>query len=202
VRYASGEIENNLVYKNNSAGIRFGWENTGDPHITHIRNNTVVSNGKGGIVYDDLAGAFDDSPGGEPPAPLTVRNNIAAHNEKGGIRACFDNTEGSEERDYNLVYSNNGTGESDCGWPDTLSMRCLNKNFGGCGGKWNEPGVTPRIVTDGPNNMVSDPEFVNTASDDYRLDATSIAIGAGDDGNDLGAYGGDYPVDDSEIPGP
>jgi hypothetical protein len=100
----------------------------------------------------------------------------------------------SEERDYNLVYSNNGTGETDCGWPDSINMRCANKNFGGCGGKWNLPGP-PRILPDGPNNNIADPQFVDKDSDDYQLQVGSPAENAGDDNLDMGAYGGSDPLD-------
>jgi parallel beta-helix repeat protein len=194
VRHASGTIYNNLIYRNHRAGIRFG------DYITEIINNTVVSNGTadagGGVVYDDLAGEVDDPPAGVPPAPLLIRNNISAYNVKSGIRACFTNTVDSEERDYNLVYSNNGTGETDCGWPDSINMRCANKNFGGCGGKWNLPGP-PKILPDGPNNNIADPLFVNTTpgNEDYHLQAGSPAENAGDDNLDMGAYGGSDPLD-------
>jgi hypothetical protein len=177
VRHASGTIENNLVYENHRGGIRFGWENQTDDHITNIRNNTAVGNGTddrgGGIIYDDLAGAVNDQASGTPPAPLNIRNNICTDNEKAGIRACFTNTEGSEERDYNLAYDNNGTGETDCGYPDSLIMSCTNKNFGGCGGKWN-PSPPPPVILDGSNNIIGDPLFA-------------------DEG--MGAYGGSYPID-------
>ena len=89
-------------------------------------------------------------------------------------------------------------------------MSCVNKNFGGCGGKWNLPGP-PAILIDGPNNIVADPLFVNRGVD-YHLQSTadgypqnSPAIDVGDTtyGNDvslppgegtstidMGAYGG------------
>jgi parallel beta-helix repeat protein len=198
VRHASGTIRENLIYGNHRAGIRFGWENAGDPHITQITNNTVVNNGDadsgGGIVYDDLAGAVDDPPAGDPPGVLDIRNNIAAYNEKGGIRACFDNT--GEERDYNLAYANNGTGETNCGYPDSLDKRCANKNFGGCGTLWN-PTPPPWVILDGSHNIIEDPLFedIRSGHEDYHLQTGSPAIDAGDDGLDMGAYGGSDPID-------
>ncbi len=207
VRHASGTIENNLVYENHRGGIRFGWENQMDDHITDIKNNTVVGNGSatydmgGGIIYDDLAGEVNDAPSGIPPAPLNIRNNISTHNQKAGIRACFTNTEGTEERDYNLAYANNGTGETDCGYPDNLIMSCTKQNFGGCGGIWN-PSPPPPILMDGPNNIIAPPLFKDIANDNYHLQRVSEgdpqdspAINAGDDNTDMGAYGGDYPID-------
>jgi parallel beta-helix repeat protein len=211
--HASGTISNNLVYNNSRAGIRFSGDNvspyevfTSSWGITEIKNNTVVDNGGvltgedigGGIVYDafyEAAGDFEDPTIGVPPAPLLIRNNISAYNVKSGIRACFTNTVDSEERDYNLVYSNNGTGETDCGWPDSINMRCANKNFGGCGSKWNLPGP-PRILPDGPNNIIGDPLFANISpgNEDYSLLPGSPAEGAGDDNLDMGAYGGTDPI--------
>ncbi len=190
VRHMPGTIYNNLVYNNYKGGIRFG------DYITEIINNTVVGNGNatgGGIAYDDLAGAVNANAAGVPPAPFPeIKNNISAYNVTAGIRACFDNT--GEERDYNLVYSNNGTGATDCGWPDSINMRCANKNFGGCGGKWNLPGP-PKILPDGANNNIADPLFVEKDDDDYQLQSGSPAEGAGDDDFDMGAYGGSDPLD-------
>jgi hypothetical protein len=200
VRHVSGTIGNNLIYRNHRGGIRFGWEDVLDNSITDIYNNTVVNNGTadfgGGIIFDDLAGAVNDPPAGVPPAPLLIRNNICAYNEKGGIKACFTNTVDSEERDYNLVYSNNGTGETNCGYPDSLNKRCANKNFGGCGAMWN-PLPPPFVIMDGPNNIIGDPLFVDIApgQEDYHLQALSPALNAGDDGFDMGAYGGSDPLD-------
>lgn len=199
VRHASGSIDNNLVYENLRGGIRFG------DYITAIVNNTTAQNGQsglgGGIIYDDLPGAVNDPAAGDPPAPLNITNNIGVYNEKAGIRACFSNTEGAEERDYNLVYANNGTGETDCGYPDSLIMSCTNKQFGGCGGKWN-PSPPPNILLDGSHNIIADPLFKDMGNDDFRLQRVidgdpfdSPAIGTGVGGVDLGAYGGSYPID-------
>jgi parallel beta-helix repeat protein len=198
VRHASGTIYNNLVYNNYKGGIRFG------DYITEIVNNTVVGNGNaagGGIAYDDLAGAVNAPVAGVPDDPLLILNNISVYNVTAGIRACFDNTEGSEERDYNLVYANNGTGETNCGYPDRLNKRCANKNFGGCGSMWN-PTPPPWVILDGPNNMIADPLFKDMVGNDYRLQRVSEGdsndspgIDAGDDGFDMGAYGGSEPID-------
>jgi hypothetical protein len=209
VRHASGTIENNLVYENHRGGIRFGWENETDDHITAIKNNTVVSNGEnslgGGIIYDDLAGAVNAQPEGALPGQLVIRNNISAYNETAGLRvgnmpsgntACPDNDDydSGKYRDYNLLYSNNGTGADDCGYPDSLIMSCVNQNFGGCGGIWN-PDPPPYVILEAPNNIIGDPLFTNIGGHDYTLQGSSPAKNAGDDGEDMGAYGGSYPID-------
>jgi parallel beta-helix repeat protein len=202
VRHAAGTIENNLVYNNGKAGIRFGdW-------ITEIINNTVVNNGNdtndqgGGIIYDELDELHTDPPSGVPPAPLLILNNISAHNQKAGIRACFDNTPGFEERDYNLVYQNNGRTDN-CGWYTfggisyVDDLRCANMQFGGCGAHVPRP-----LEMDGPHDIIANPMFVDLTpgSEDFHLQATSPAENAGDDESDMGAYGGAFPIDDLEIP--
>jgi parallel beta-helix repeat protein len=211
VRHATGTIYNNLVYENHRGGIRFGdW-------IDEIINNTVADNGDaindqgGGIIYDDISAGdgVNDPPAGDPPAALDIRNNICAYNQKAGIRACFTNTPGSEERDYNLVYSNNGTGATDCGWYTDSGISyvtvgnfgCANKQFGGCGADFSGP---PHAL-EGPHDIISNPEFENRAADDYRIKSTSPAVDAGDTSYgidvsippgvgtliiDMGAYGG------------
>jgi parallel beta-helix repeat protein len=201
VRHADGSIYNNLVYENHRGGIRFGdW-------IDEIINNTVADNGNatedrgGGIIYDYInAGhGVNDQPAGTPPAALDIRNNICAYNEKAGIRACFDNT--GLERDYNLLYSNNGTGATDCGWGTGVYVRnCVNMNYGGCG----LTDSLPWTMLD-PNDILAAPQFENRAGDDYRIQSSSPAVDAGDTsyGNDvsippgvgtltidMGAYGG------------
>jgi hypothetical protein len=211
VRHASGVIENNLVYGNSRGGIRFG------DYVTEIINNTVANNGQngvgGGIIYDDLAGAVNAQPGGTlndspnfPPDPL-IRNNISAFNEKTGLRCggngygCPENPDypgdplGDKYRDFNLLYSNNGTGAYDCRWDASYpDKRCVNKNYGGCGldGSWNKYN---------PNDIMADPRF-GDGDNIYTLKSDSPAKNAGDDGNDLGAYGGSDPMDDDNVPMP
>ncbi len=205
VRHANGSIYNNLVYENHRGGIRFGdW-------IDEIINNTVADNGNstddrgGGIVYDDISAgdAINAIPAGDPPAALDIRNNICAYNEKAGIRACFDNT--GLERDYNLVYFNNGMTD-DCGWY-TLGgvsyvgdLICANMQYGGCGADIPVP-----LAMEDPHDMIANPIFEDRTTDDYRIKSTSPAVDAGDTsyGNDvsippgvgtltidMGAYGG------------
>ena len=213
VRHADGTIYNNLVYENHRAGIRFGdW-------IDEIVNNTVSDNGDdngtpgdqsddrgGGIIYDDISAgdAVNDPPEGAIPNPnVLIRNNILAFNVTTGLRvgnmpsgltSCPDNPDrdnpaaGDKYRDYNLVYANNGTGETDCGWPDSLIRRCANQQYGGCGADVDSFDLSY------PNDMIADPLFFDRAGDDYQLQAGSPAKGAGDDGNELGAYGGQDPI--------
>ena len=119
-----------------------------------------------------------------------------------GLTSAYELTKSGHQVVVYEAADKTGGLASSRGWPGSLIMSCLNKNFGGCGGKWNAPGQQPRILMDGLNNMVSEPEFVNAASDNYQLLGTSIAISAGDDGNVLGAYGGEYPINDAEIPSP
>jgi len=69
--------------------------------------------------------------------------------------------------------------------------------YGGCGAH------TPRpLEMDDPHDIIADPVFesITPGSEDFHLKAGSPAINAGDDGDDMGAYGGIYYIDDSEIP--
>ncbi len=227
VRHADGTIYNNLVYQNHRGGIRFGdWideiiNNTvcdnGNDNGTSANPDDDIG---GGIVYDDISAgdAVNDPPEGAlPNTNVLIRNNISAFNvtpgfrvgeEPSGLTSCPDNPDrnnpvlGDKYRDYNLVYANNGTGETDCNWslPDTLVMSCAEKQYGGCGADWVS---YPNLLY--PNDLIADPLFANVGNDDYRLctsegvpdgscSGASPAIGAGDDGNDMGAYGGQYPI--------
>lgn len=183
VRHASGTIENNMVYENKRAGIRFG------DHITAIKNNTVVSNGDellirgGGIIYDDLAGAVDDAAAGQSPAAIPIQNNITTLNATAGIRDGYCQSIKpvlNTLRDYNLLYMNNQWKYTNPTFPPP--------NLGGC---W-----------DNINEQFTDPLFKDMGADDYRLqrisegDANdSPGLNAGSDATDLGAWGGTYPLD-------
>ena len=54
----------------------------------------------------------------------------------------------------------------------------------------------------GETLLFADPVFEDMDNDDYHLDpvAPSPAIGAGMGGADMGAYGGDFPIVDADIP--
>ena len=85
--------------------------------------------------------------------------------------------------------------------------------FGGCGAH-----VPTPLAMDGPHDIIADPVFVSITlgSEDFQLQDGSPAIDGGDPDpmyddlyfppskgtvrNDMGAYGGTYPIDDSEIP--
>jgi hypothetical protein len=179
VRHADGVIYNNLVYRNHRGGIRFG------NYIDEIVNNTVVGNGEngmgGGIIYDDLLGAVNDPPAGDPPNDIPIKNNICVDNEKAGIRTGVSLCMNS--RDYNLLCRNNGITVDTCG----TSQYCIRRNLGGCYKNYNE--------------IFANPLFVDLANDNYHLQrksegypADSPAIDAGDDSNDMGAYGGSDPI--------
>ncbi len=191
VRHASGIIKNNLVYENARGGIRIGKD------ITEVINNTVVWNGfnntyGGGIVYDDpTTGALNAQPDriyNDPTLPL-IKNNICAFNKKAGIGVVFDNS--GYERNYNLLYDN---------W---YGETILGYNYGDC--SWTGwPGCKKRQIGGSwpvaPNEIFGDPLFVDMVSDDYHLDVGSPAIGTGEGGVDMGAYGGPDAIDDNDFP--
>lgn len=196
LRHADGVIENNLIYKNNFAGIRFGnW-------VDSITHNTIVANGTdlrgGGIVYDNLAGEVGAEPEDAPAVPILIRNNILVANARAGINAGTRSTAGATcddwigYRDYNLYSANNGTVDT-CADVDPM---CWRKQIALC---WPNGG-----------EIFVAPEFVDAGADDYRLQIISPAVDAADpafpdDGSlppgvgnvsaDMGAYGGPHGID-------
>ncbi len=202
VDHASGAITNNLVYDNSEAGIRFSGKNVGgfEPFgvrwgITEVSNNTVSDNGKAGIVYDNInyypwctgfyKGSDADNDGYRDftdiprmyrlddidPTTITMLNNIVTWNDAIGLR---DSTcDPSPFRDYNLLYSNNAD------WAVVINND-EKAQYGSC--EKNE------------KDLIWTPEFEDRANRDYHLGAGSAAIGYDFHGNDLGAYGGDYPI--------
>lgn len=221
VRHASGVIENNLVYKNGRGGIRFGES------ISEIRNNTVVANGQsgqgGGIVYHDASAGLTGTPSGTASSTTVIRNNISTDHPDAGLRVggapdgdpcpdVLDYGDGGKYRDFNLIYANypwndvfNRDNPEDCGWFQdsgvgyTTDMSCTQQQYGGCGAHFASGGPSA-FALDGPSDMMADPEFLNPGADNYQLGEGSPAEEAGDDDNDLGAYGGGYPIVDAEIP--
>ncbi|MCK5232330.1 MAG: right-handed parallel beta-helix repeat-containing protein, partial [Desulfobulbaceae bacterium] len=182
VRHADGAICNNLVYKNYKGGIRFG------DYIYEIINNTVVGNGEngsgGGIVYDELAGDVNASPTGCAPIGIEIKNNISTDNEMASIfvKICSDNScPSSLERDYNLLSRNFGWDDNPaCIGSLPQSNKCKFQQLAGCSAN--------------PNEIIADPLFVDPDNDDYHLQSGSPAKEAGDDLNDMGAYGGLDPI--------
>jgi len=197
VRHASGVIENNLVYNNNTGGIRYGdW-------ITAINNNTLVANGYGaqrgaGIVFDDLAGAVNADPEGSPTTPFPMRNNILVDNYNAGINngTLFTSGESCGDwvglREYNLYSQNNGA-----------STGCHGSSFPFC--YFTQTALC--TFNDGESNAA--PNFVDVANHDYRLMSSSVAVdaaspstandaslppGQGTLDADMGAYGGPTPI--------
>jgi parallel beta-helix repeat protein len=198
--HASGVISNNLVYDNARSGIRFSG-NTISPYypfnapwgITEISSNTVADNGSfvtefgenrgGGIIYDDISITTDPDTGlarnffdrpiwNDAQDPRVIKNNIAAWNMKAGIRDATC----SDLRDYNLYYSNN------------TKLTFVPAQTGGC-----VQGSPPNF-TGNPDEIFANPLFVDHAGRDYHLQPGSPGTGAGDDGNDMGAYGGSDPI--------
>ena len=213
VRAATATIKNNVIYKNNRAGIRVG------DYAVEISNNTLVANGNvsddmgGGIVYDSqINTCMDCMPSGTLGSPIPVKNNIIAYTEKAAFMGLgFTNTLGSEERDYNLIYDNNPGAwwmTADCGYVaaggdyDTglIDFKCLGGQYGFPDVLYWDPDDSDpnRILkTVDPNDILDNPDFVDmtTGSEDYQLDTGSPGIGAGEGPTDMGAWGGADPMD-------
>ena len=198
-----------MIYKNNQADIRVG------DYVTEISNKTVVSNGNatagmgGGIVYDSMANVeFDTMTSGTLGIPVSVKNNITAYTEKAALIGLgFTNTLGSEERDYNLIYSNNPGAwwwTEDCGYVaaggDYSTMQIDFKWLAGQYGfqplYWAYDPVKT-LKTYDPNDILDDPLFesMTTGTEDYQLGTGSPGIGAGEDATNMGAWVGADPMD-------
>jgi hypothetical protein len=179
----------------------------------------VVLNGTndigGGIIYDDFnTGALKDPPDGTCPVSTVITNNIIAYSEKAGLRTGGEGypCPATPVHDYNLLYANypwndifNRDNDADCGWFEdggvayATDMSCTQQQYGGCGAHFESGGPSP-IVLDGPHDIMADPKFQDMDADNYQLQGISPAKNAGDDGNDMGAYGGSDPMVDSQIP--
>ena len=186
--HASGTINNNLVYNNNKGGIRFSGNDIApyEPFgaawgITALSNNTVADNGSvvdgiqfgAGIVYDDInilnpdgtTREFFDSPlNNRDQGPRFIHNNIVASNAATGIKDGTDCA--TTVRDYNLYYLNR-------------NMEVVMAQLGGCSPLNN-------------GEFIGDPLFVDRI--EYRLQPDSPAKDKGNDGWDMGAYGGNDPI--------
>ncbi len=197
--HASGVITNNLVYNNSRSGIRYSGDNSA-PYapfntpwgITEIINNTVVNNGShvsaddnrgGGIVYDDINTTVDEETGlarnfydhpvrDDTQGPVTIKNNIAAWNIMAGIRDAVCGA----PRAYNLYYNNNGR------------LTFVPAQTGGCFHG------DPPDFTGNTGEIFADPLFVDRTGEDFHLQPGSPAGNSGDDGTDMGAYGGSDPL--------
>jgi parallel beta-helix repeat protein len=188
--HASGTISNNLVYSNTRSGIRFSGNDVSpyEPFdiswgISALTNNTVTDNGSvidgtrrgGGIVYDDITVTTNDD-GTErlfDAWPLYngelgtrfIQNNILAYNTTAGVRDAYCQV----ERDYNNYYFNYGY--------ETLT----HAQVGGC-------------FSLNPNESIADPKFVDRTGEDFHLQTDSPAKNSGNDGTEMGAYGGSDPL--------
>ena len=191
----------------------------GDPWgVTAIEHNTVVNNGSyvedieedrgGGIVYDAIYVTYDpippspvrnfyDRPVGATQDPITIKNNILSGNKKAGIKFCADNS--FYDRSYNLFYRNFEESCATGGAIDCARM-CRNRTLGLCYApgynccpeeeSWAHAGGTfPGDWAEG-EICGQDPLFEDPPNDDYTLRGGSPAKNAGDDGDDMGAYGG------------
>jgi parallel beta-helix repeat protein len=222
VMYASGSIENNLVYENKYAGIRVG---DGVLSGMIIRHNTVVDNGGGttpdqavaggGIVYHDgyaqdgTTPCYYCRPYGTIPLAINVKDNVIAYTANAALPGMgYPNTVGSEERDYNLIYSNNPGAwfwTADCGYvaaggdysTGQIDYKCLSGQYGFNPLYWDNS----VLKTQDPNDILAPPLFTDRANDDYRLcisagnpdpscTGTSPGSGAASDIGDMGAWGG------------
>jgi hypothetical protein len=133
-----------------------------------------------------------------------VKDNVIAYNARAALAGMgITNTVGSEERDYNLIYSNNPGAwfwSADCGYPAAypdytqMNFRCMIGQYGFPILYWDYNPVE-MLKTQDPNDILDNPLFTNRANDDYTLTGSSPGSGTASDSGDKGAWGGSYPID-------
>ncbi|MAT13663.1 MAG: hypothetical protein CMJ46_00105, partial [Planctomyces sp.] len=155
---------NNLIANNTGNGIDLKVTTPLGLINADIINNTVVENGGIGLYHSNSVG---DS--------FSVRNNIFAHNNGGGIVASGPFTPRIESIMRNLVWENGGNN-----WV----------NYPAQFGTMTELNVN-RTPSDPEKNISGDPHFVNDGS--FKIMPDSIAKNAGtrsDDDSQFGGYEG------------
>ena len=153
----------------------------------------------------------------------TVRYNVVAHNRDGIMAGENQPTEAGTFVYNNTAYDNTvepgrGSGIVIDARYGHISVRnnILAKNLKGYsvmdssgmpsnvdmdysdiwGNLWNDP-----LMPHGAHDIFGDPRFVNEAGDDYRLEANSPSIGAGENGVTIGYYQGPFlPATDRQPP--
>jgi hypothetical protein len=180
-------IRNNIAVYSETAGLRVGvgtlpTEETDD---TVAEENLLREGDDGGhsCFVAALVAAQTQTPS------LEQSEDCPAYQDRG---------DGGYYWDYNLFYCNNATCDGDpaergwpddCGWPGPYDLGeevCVTMHYAAC---------APLGLPNEHHDIIADPMFVDIDADNYRLEAGSPATNSGDDGTDMGAYGGSNPID-------
>ncbi|MDP2815791.1 MAG: right-handed parallel beta-helix repeat-containing protein, partial [Rectinemataceae bacterium] len=154
------DIYNNRVHDITGFGIVVNSELQGTNESTTVRNNLVYNNTRWGIALlhggDEESTAFIKN--------TKIINNTIYNNGERGICVTRDATLATGLIIRNNISSNNGQSQLDIRNADAVIDYNLT----------NGPGSTV-----GANPVVGDPQFVNPAAFDFRIQSTSPAINAG-----------------------
>lgn len=143
-------VENNLIYSNDSTALALPSNNGDDDRQPIVRNNTIISDGHTAVALDNNV------------RDVIIENNIFQVTDSVAIHVGQNNTEGFSA-DFNLF---------DLQGSATL-VSWVGQSFGGLTEWFYATG-------NGLHSRVGDPQFVDSANDDYHLASGSPGIDAGD----------------------
>ncbi len=154
------DVYNNRVHDITGFGISVNSELSGTNESTTVRNNLVYNNSRWGIFIGH---------GGEEVSTAFIKNtkiinNTIYNNGERGICVTRDETLAIGVIIRNNISVNNGQSQFDIRNADAIIE--YNLAFGPVG-------------CEGANCITADPQFVNPAAFDFRLQSTSPAIDAG-----------------------
>lgn len=178
MKQATGGIHNNIIYENKDAGIRCVIM------PMEIVNNTIVANGRSGIVIED------------PSAVPIIKNNIITHNSDSGIRAA------GKGYSYNLLFSNNLT--EDC---NPSYLMCVRRQYGGYEDEEsylkNKDIIADPLYVDAIHNdyhLQPSSPAIDAGDPGPKFFDSNFPPSMGSNVNDMGAYGGPYTVPEKRKP--
>jgi parallel beta-helix repeat protein len=159
-------LEGNEIYSNSGYGVHIYSATAGDnPSNNIIRGNIVRDNATSGA--DSGAGILVASGG----TNNLVYNNIVRNNPSHGIQVAY-RARGTKVYN-NTVYGNKHNGIH---LDSTVSDTTLRNNILYQNGQAVD---NQGLGTIQSNNIMGDPKFVNTAANDFRIQASSPAVNAG-----------------------
>ncbi len=164
-------VRNNLVYRNEKAGIVFGGFNAGVGRANGNRflNNTCFFNDTLGEGLGELWIQYAEN--------NEVRNNIFYSNSQ-NVLLYSENGNVGNELDYNLWYTDHGDASAEFVWQ---------------GVEVSGLAAYRSVSAQGANSIFADPDFVASASDDFHISSDSPARDVGDP--DFSADVGETDID-------
>jgi uncharacterized repeat protein (TIGR01451 family) len=179
------EISNNS--SSNGGGLSLFAAGTPTIRNNFISGNTggaidMVNNSDPLIVQNVISGNSDSTCGGIAwlnPGPVLVNNTIINNDGAQGSGICANGLDASTEMINNIVIAKAGQTAVYCGGPNDLNSTIFRFNdVLSPTGTRSGGGCTDQTSAGG--NISVDPLFINSSTGDYRLQASSPVIDAGD----------------------